>query len=689
MNEEAETVWNLKITNVWSESETNAVHNAITGSGDNTLTTSSTPIFQNEECLECSDECIPDELLLMTPVVILKKLQGKEITNNSSPTIPTFLSEPLERINKVGFDPNFTIMDMKCQRCDQIFINKKCLIDHQKIVFEALSKNPNIELKCCPQCSFKSCNMIGLMLHKEEHKNIPSIYKKNIKESKLNKKESTTSSKKATDKRRSCKTSEITKRPYVGEKTTKSATSAMLNRSSVNEQLPSKRRRGPKEVSVAYEMSKQPPVVEKLPSVNEIFSESLIAIDSTTENINSPLSGEKLPSKKRGRPKKKTLTSEIPNQPTVDEHFPPLNEKCAEPLIANASVTSEILNCPSGAEHLPSKKRGTPKKDSLTSDMSNELPVVAQLPSANEKNVTETTSEMINRQSAAELLPSKKQGTLKKDSITSEMSNELPVVEQLPSTNEDIMTEATFEMINRQQSDVKQQPYKKRGRPKKHSVTSKMTNLPPLPTVNEKSTESSTVTASSSEIIKNPAIVEKRGGRKYSNSLPICEHSPSLSKKSAESLIATGSVTSKKSKSLTEVDRLLSRNQEKPKKSSVRPEKLSQAPIVEQLPSENDKRINEVGFDPNFTIMDMKCQRCDQIFINKKCLIDHQKSAENSELEKLLLSVSGKSIFLFIKIRFSCNSFYAQEKMFRFTSFRVHPCPKVGRMKCIFLFLIM
>ena len=89
------------------------------------MTTSSTPIFQNEECLECSDECIPDELLLMKPAVILKKLQRKELTNNSS---STFLSEPLEKINKIGFDPNFTLMDMKCQRCDQMFINKKCLI---------------------------------------------------------------------------------------------------------------------------------------------------------------------------------------------------------------------------------------------------------------------------------------------------------------------------------------------------------------------------------------------------------------------------------------------------------------------------------------------------------------------------------------------------------------------------------
>ena len=120
MNEEAETVWNLKITNVWSESETNVIHD--------TLTTSSTSIFRNEECLECSDECIPDKLLLMTPAVILKKLQRKELTTNSSSTISTFLSEPLEKINKIGFDPNITLMDMKCQRCDQMFINKKCLI---------------------------------------------------------------------------------------------------------------------------------------------------------------------------------------------------------------------------------------------------------------------------------------------------------------------------------------------------------------------------------------------------------------------------------------------------------------------------------------------------------------------------------------------------------------------------------
>ena len=239
------------------------------------------------------------------------------------------------------------------------------------------------------------------------------------------------------------------------------------------------------------------------------------------------------------------------------------NEKSAETLFATDSVTSERLNLSLGVEHLPSKKRGTPKKDSLTSEMSNESPVVEQLTSTNEKIVTEPTSEMINRQ-----------------------------------------------------SDVEQPPPKKRGRPKKHSVTSEMTNRSPLTSFNEKSTESLTVTASTSEMINRQTVVG--GQSKYPeipNSLPICE-------KSTESLIATASVTPEMSKILTGLERLPSKSQERPKKAPVRPEKLSQSPILEQLPSENDK------------------------------------SAETSELEQLLLSVSGKSIFQFVKIRFFCNLIY-------------------------------
>ena len=74
---------------------------------------------------------------------------------------------------------------MKCQRCDQKFDDPNSLIDHQTIIFESLNKNPNIELKSCSVCSYKSCNMLGLLCHKQKQhpkvardlkneKNVPS-----------------------------------------------------------------------------------------------------------------------------------------------------------------------------------------------------------------------------------------------------------------------------------------------------------------------------------------------------------------------------------------------------------------------------------------------------------------------------------------------------------------------------------
>lgn len=71
------------------------------------------------------------------------------------------------------FDPNFISKTKKCQRCDQIFENKDKLIDHQTIIFESLMKNKNTSLKFCTLCSFKSCNVLGLICHKRnEHPEI-------------------------------------------------------------------------------------------------------------------------------------------------------------------------------------------------------------------------------------------------------------------------------------------------------------------------------------------------------------------------------------------------------------------------------------------------------------------------------------------------------------------------------------
>ena len=72
-----------------------------------------------------------------------------------------------------AFDPNVISKNLKCQRCDQIFENKDLLIDHQTIVFETIMKNTNTSLKFCSLCSFKSCNILGLMCHqKNEHSEI-------------------------------------------------------------------------------------------------------------------------------------------------------------------------------------------------------------------------------------------------------------------------------------------------------------------------------------------------------------------------------------------------------------------------------------------------------------------------------------------------------------------------------------
>ena len=81
-----------------------------------------------------------------------------------------------------AFDPNVISKNLKCQRCDQIFENKDLLIDHQTIIFETIMKNSNTSLKFCSVCSFKSCNILGLICHqKNEHSEIDFNNKNSIK----------------------------------------------------------------------------------------------------------------------------------------------------------------------------------------------------------------------------------------------------------------------------------------------------------------------------------------------------------------------------------------------------------------------------------------------------------------------------------------------------------------------------